>query len=778
MSAAPGLRRLLRAALALGLGLTLLAVGLALHRGRLLAPPPTLLLLDRDGRFLGELPDPTTDGFGYWSAEPLPWKVVEATLALEDRRFWSHPGVDVQAVARAARQNLQAGERVSGASTLAMQVARMQHPGARTWPRKAVEALTALVLTARHGREAVLAHYLRVVPYGNRVHGVAYAARRYLDKPVADLSWAETAFLCAIPQAPGRYNPYDPQGRRRAIARAGRILEALAARGLLGAEELALAQGELGRLRLPAREARPAATLHAVLGLGAEPARLGGAQERVFTSLHLPTQEALQALLTQQLRVWEPRGAAQGALVLVDRRTGEVHAAVGSRAWGEGEHAGAIDYTRTPRLPGSTLKPLYYALALDLGVLRPDVVLEDLHRGPEGIGNADGRFLGPLLPRQALGNSRNVPAVRLVQAIGLERTWAFFRALGLHRDEHPVEHYGLAVAIGGMPVTLEALVHAMTPLADDGQLRSLSWVRGQPGDARPVLSPRAARTVALWLSDPLARLPSFPRLGHSELRFPVAIKTGTSPEYRDAWAVAWSADWLVGAWVGHPDWRPMRGLSGYQAGAALVQRALTLLHPTEGQGLRDLGFPPPEDSEPVGLCPLSGRRATADCGQSVVEHLPRGSAPGPCTTHQRVLVDRRTGARADASTPAAERELRVLIQPAATQAEWARAAGLPLADAAPLPLRGQPPTLAIVSPEPDGAFARDPELPAELSTLPLRVAVDPPAEQVLWLVDGQPFAVVEAPYTARWPLTPGEHRFQAQIPWTGWVSEEVRVVVR
>jgi hypothetical protein len=186
----------------------------AFSRARLEAPAQTLLLRDRHGRFLGELGGSDATGYGYWPLERLPPRVVAATLAAEDRRFWRHPGVDPVAVARALWQNLGAGRRVSGASTVAMQVARMQRPGRRTYLRKAVEAVAALALTHRYGREQVLAHYLKIVPYGNQVHGISYASRRYLDKPVADLSWAEVAFLAAIPQAPGD----EPVSQRRPAA--------------------------------------------------------------------------------------------------------------------------------------------------------------------------------------------------------------------------------------------------------------------------------------------------------------------------------------------------------------------------------------------------------------------------------------------------------------------------------------------------------------------------------------------------------------------------------
>ena len=202
-------------------------VAVAFWRSTLVAPEPTLLVRDRVGRFVGELPDrsdPRDERLGFWPVEELPDRVVAATLAIEDRRFWWHSGVDPVAVLRAAKQNVTSDERVSGASTLAMQVARLQHPGARGYLRKALEAVTAWIATGRYGREGVLRHYLRIVPYGHRIHGIAFAARRYLDKPVEDLSWAEIAFLAAIPQSPSRMDPYDPAGRLRAIRRGRQIL--------------------------------------------------------------------------------------------------------------------------------------------------------------------------------------------------------------------------------------------------------------------------------------------------------------------------------------------------------------------------------------------------------------------------------------------------------------------------------------------------------------------------------------------------------------------------
>ncbi len=562
--------------------LAILATGLS--RATLDAPDPTVLLRDRHGRFLGETGGDDATGHGYWPVAELPPRVVAATLAAEDRRFWRHPGVDARAVLRAVWQNVSSGEQVSGASTVAMQVARMQRPGKRTYLRKATEAVSALALTRRHGRAAVLRHYLRRVPYGNQIHGIAYAARRYLDKPVADLSWAEVAFLAAIPQAPARANPFTSRGRRRAAERGRWILDQLLASGELSASEHELAVEQIRELRVPYRTRRPEDAMHAVLALARtfeKPEHLAAIADHpvVTTTLDLDLQREVSWMVFQRLWQWQDRGAGNAAVIVLDRETREVLAWVGSAGYFDDARAGAIDYARVPRSSGSTLKPFLYAQALERGTLTPATVLDDLGRGAGGIGNADGRFLGPLLPRVALANSRNVPAADLLARLGLDQGYGFFRRLGLHDDAVPAHRYGLGLAIGGLPVTLEQLVRAYTVLAGDGRLGELVWYRRQ-GVAPPrrLISEDVARHLSLFLSDPMARLPSFPRMGHLEYPFPVAVKTGTSSRYHDAWTVAYSRRLLVGAWVGHPDHRPMAGLSGYRSAARLVRDVLIHLH--------------------------------------------------------------------------------------------------------------------------------------------------------------------------------------------------------
>ncbi len=227
------------------------------------APERSTVILDRTGTFLGEVPG--EDGaLGYWPLpSTLPDRVVRATLETEDRHFFSHSGVRPQSVARAIRQNVTSGRVVSGASTIAMQVARMQDPGPRTYLKKAREAAEAIVLVHDEGHERVLRQYLKIAPYGMRVRGVVRAARFYFDKPVEDLSWLQAAFLAGLPKAPGRMNPYDERGLARGMKRAHNILRALYLRDVIDEETLAFAlASDLG---LQPRKERPAEAMHAVL---------------------------------------------------------------------------------------------------------------------------------------------------------------------------------------------------------------------------------------------------------------------------------------------------------------------------------------------------------------------------------------------------------------------------------------------------------------------------------------------------------------------------------
>ena len=363
--------------LAAGL-LAVLLVLLALlgwRRAELVCPPPTPLFEDRTGGFLTE-GETVYRALGFWDVEgPLNPRVVLCLTAIEDRRFFVHPGVDLGALGRAAVTNL-LGRGRQGGSTIAMQVARLQRPAARTPLHKLVEMSTAVALVGRFGHERVLRHYLKIVPQGNQIHGVAYAARRFFQKPLADVTLAEAALLASLPREPGRMNLFGWTGFERARRRARLILRVLLARGQLGREEYASALRQLERMprlapRVPPAEQHP---LH--------PAAAGGGAggRRRPRRLHPPA-AGLPGPRRPGLSAGRGRGArcrTTAAMrrrtwpcMVADRRSGEVLGYLGSASYFDTENAGAIDYARTPRSSGSILKPFLFARGLDTGRFTP-----------------------------------------------------------------------------------------------------------------------------------------------------------------------------------------------------------------------------------------------------------------------------------------------------------------------------------------------------------------------------------------------------------------------
>lgn len=785
------LRRSLKPTLMFIAGSSLLFSGVGIYRSSLENPDPTLLINDRRGEFIAEISHDEQRGHGFWPIKQLPPRVVAATLAIEDRHFWSHPGVDPIAVARALWQNLTSSRRISGASTIAMQLARMQKPAQRSYFNKLVEAATAVALTLRHGREQVLKQYLRLVPYGNNIHGIGYAARRYLNKPVADLSWSEIAFLSAIPQSPGRMNPYSSKGKKRAIKRGQQILTELHKQAVISDAEYSLATKQIELIYVPQRQPRPNYAMHAILKIEDEIRQLP--QQALqdldnFTltaALDLELQSELSDINRSMLETWRRFGAGNSALIVIDRKDNSVLSWIGSGDYFDDSYSGAIDYAETKRSSGSTLKPFFYALALERGDVNAATLLDDIPGSGLALRNADRHYLGPVLPRQALANSRNLPVAQIVKRTGLYTGYTFLHTLNLHQEQYPAQHYGLGIALGALPVSLEDLVGAYTAMADDGVYSGLNWFKELPANPRKrVLSSATARQVTLFLSDPAARLPSFPRMGHTEYPFPVAVKTGTSQGFRDAWTIAYSQRYLVGAWLGDPDNQPMHKLGGYASAARLVQRALLLLHKKQLNGQYDLGFPKPEGYIKVKLCANSGKLAGQHCEHYFEEWMKPDQVPQQEDQGvRRIMVDNRSGTLAKNDTPVKYRQLRTVLDLPSRYAVWAsKQSGMPMVNDNYLmrasytqpKSKNESVQLEILTPKDGVRIISNPEIPTLSSTIELNASVTPSLKQITWYVDGKPFKNANYPYNVRLPLTKGQHRVQARVPLT---DERSKVVI-
>jgi penicillin-binding protein 1C len=754
--------------------------------------PPSRLLLDRTHAFLAEIGN-QGEGFGYWPlADTLPRRVRVATLAAEDRRFATHWGVDPRAIVRAVSGNYLTHANYSGASTVAMQVARLQSHGRAGWYAKIRDSFTAIWITLRFGREAVLRHYLMIAPYGNRIAGVNYAARRYFRKPPADLSWAEAALLAALPRAPGRMNLFSGSGLRRAQSRARLILARAAGYGWLSPTEWREARAELGIIPPLIKESRPFVAIHAVLALEKQLAALSphpdSLNPTLRTTLDLNLQQRVSEILDRRLPALRERDVGNAAAMVVNWKSGEILAYIGSADYYDRAYSGAFDYAAVPRSTGSLLKPFIYGLGMEwLGYNAATILTDigfDFGAGttsyiPE---NFDRNYLGPVLYKSALANSRNIPAVQVLKDLGVPRFYDYCAGLGLTPDDGRGDYYGLGLAIGGLYTTLGQICRAYTCLPNRGDLIDLTWFPRTAVKRHRVMSPDIAMQVQRFLSDPLARLPGFPRNGAMEYPFAVSVKTGTSEGFRDAWCVGWSDTYLVGVWLGNADNTPTKRASGFEDAAPLVKEILCSLHPDRIEGLEDRQFPPPPEYQPYSICRLSGLLADSHTPYVTVEYFKSGTEPTTYSTVEKLLpVDPRNGLLAwpGCGGPI---EYRRFISLAPIFEDWARMQGLPVSPTAYSPLCGNAPkpeeyAISITMPRNGARIFRDPDMPSTDNSMTLQCRVSPNPESILWFINGREYAVRTYPYHLKWPLKPGAYTFQATVPYTTVRSRVVTVEV-
>lgn len=544
---------------------------------------PSLTVADRDGRALRVFLSPDES----WRLPAEPERVdplyLAMLLAVEDKRFADHPGVDPLAAGRALGQMLAAGRVVSGASTLTMQTVRLLDPRPRTLGAKALEAARALVLERRLDKRRILALYLTLAPYGGNLEGVRAASLAYLGKEPSGLTPAEAALLVAIPQSPERLRPdRHPDAARRAR---DRILGRAVAAGVLTATAAAeAAEDPVPVLRRPLpmhaphlarRLALAAAPGTAVIGTTID----GGLQRRI---------EGMAAHWTQSLD--RDTGLA---VVVADAGSGAVLAHLGSPDFFAHRRAGQVDMTRAVRSPGSTLKPLLYGLAFDDGFLDPRSIVTDAPLRISGYAPANFApvHLGELQAAEALRLSLNVPAVAVLDRYGPARFVNRLAAAGATVElPHSAVRPGLAVILGGVGTTLEHLASLYTAFAGDGRVRALEARADALGRTppAPLLTAGAAWEVARILEDA-------PHPAHAAGRRggPVAWKTGTSYGFRDAWALGVADGLVAGVWVGRPDGTPRPGHYGARSAAPLLFELFDVLPRAPRLAAPQPAVPPP-----------------------------------------------------------------------------------------------------------------------------------------------------------------------------------------
>lgn len=699
--------------------------------GDRLHPASSTVVLDRDGAMLRAFLAPDEMWRIQAEADEISPTLKQAVLTYEDQRFYRHPGVDPFAIGRAMVANIRAGEVVQGGSTITMQVARMMEPKERTLVNKAIEAFRALQLEWRYSKEEILTLYFNLAPYGGNMVGVGAASQFYFDKSPDRLTLGEAALLAAIPNNPNANRPDVPSSQAQ-VAR-NKVLDILVQRGAVTADAATEAKTEA----IPSRRFDlPFLAPHLAVHL----ASAHGGAARIETTLDRRLQLKAERLLADHVAAWRTHGITNGAVVVLDNRTMEVLALVGSQAFFDEAHNGQVNGALAARSPGSALKPFVYALALDQGLVSPRTLLHDIPVDYGGYQpeNYDRTYSGIVSAEDALIRSLNVPAVGLSAELGADEMYHFLREAGFTTLEKPANHFGLSLILGGGEARLVELTTLYAALANGGNYQPYRW---QPSTVLPpaqaLLTPGAAHIVTDILSQ--LRRPELPAVWEWSRDQPtVAWKTGTSYGHRDAWSIGYTPRYSVGVWIGNMDASGSQALVGAEVAAPLMFSLMKVLEDNPSARW----FLPPHDVERRRVCSVSGHPATHFCPSSRDEwYLPGRSPAQPCDLHRVILVDDSTGHRLCSHCKHGRpHHEEVVAQWPPDIATWLTQMGYPL-DLIPEHLpscdrvpAGDPPV--IRAPIAEAEFRLRKGVPAQYQQIRLDASVSNGSKQIYWFVDG------------------------------------------
>lgn len=645
-------------------------------------------IFDREGNLLYEVMDPHGGRRTYVPLDEVSSHLINATIATEDRDYWLHPGFDPVALARAIYYVVTEREVVSGASTIPQQLARMvllpEERFEQTAERKIKEMVLAAELTRVYSKQTILETYLNELNYGNQAYGIQAAAETYFGADAADLTLAQASFLAGLPQLPATYDPFGG-GLERALARQEDVLALMVEDGHITGDQARQAAAEMKSHTFRAPRMDVDTAPHFVVYVrriveeryGPE-ALYRGSGLRIRTTLDPKLQAEAERAVREGVANLADRNVSNGALVAVEPGTGHILAMVGSADFNDDSIDGQVNVALRCRQPGSSIKPLTYVAAFERD-WTPATLLWDVRTEfPDGANspyvplNYDRQFHGPVLLRDALANSYNVPAVEALQFVGVEGLLEIASRLGVgslaHPEEacpeYPYDHapsYGLALTLGGGEVKLLEMTGAFATFANEGALMEpspLLRVADSRGNVlldnsrpagRQAVSPEHAYLITHILADDQARCAAFSCPSVLELSRPAAAKTGTTDDYRDAWTVGYTPDLAVGVWVGNSDNQPMVEVPG-ATGAAPIWRTF-MEAALADRPVRD--FQRPSGIVEHQVCADSGARPTEYCPDRISEVFAVGQPPLDETHdwYQMVKIDSITGLRANEMCP-------------------------------------------------------------------------------------------------------------------------------
>lgn len=571
----------------------------------------------------------------------VPEKFKKCIIQFEDRNFYNHWGISIRGMARAIKQNISAGRVISGGSTITMQVIRLMRKGKRrSFYEKIIESILATRIEWRYTKEEILAHYASNAPMGGNVVGLDAAAWRYFGTTPDALSWAESALLAVLPNAPGLI--YPGKNQKKLLNKRNRLLKRLYEIGELDSMSYYLALTEPLPVKPPDL---PQLATHLTDKLISEKHK----GERIITTLNKNLQEQVTKILQIHHAQFVKNEIYNAACLVLDINNNEVLAYVGNVKNYESEHGSEVDIITAPRSTGSILKPILYAAMLNDGLITPKQLIPDIPTHISGYTpkNYSNTYDGAVPASKALARSLNVPAVRMLQEYGIARFHYVLKKIGISTLHKPSAHYGLSLILGGAEATLWDLSSVYSRMA-----RSLNqypyYTTALNEEPKYILNDTLKikkdnllifNPAAIWFTFKAMVEVSRPdeevNWQYLNAGNKIAWKTGTSFGHRDAWSIGFNADYLVAVWVGNADGEGRPGLMGVKVAAPILFDVFSRLPKGKWFNM------PYDEMRKVAVCRLSGQKASDICNTVDTVYLPiTCENTSVCNYHQQIHLDK------------------------------------------------------------------------------------------------------------------------------------------
>ncbi len=699
---------------------------------------------DRNGKLLQEVLSENSSRSIHTDLNRVSSYFVEAIIASEDKNFYHHNGIDYIAVIRAAWQNTKERKIISGASTITLQLARMIRPGKRTLLKKIKEAYFAYRLEAGLGKERILESYINRIPMGGNLYGIEGATRAYFGISSSDLTLAQASFLASIPNSPTRLNPYN--NLKDIKIRQRYVLEKMEKQNLIKKERIDRILKEDISLR---PQTASFLAPHFVFTLMK---RLPEEAQNIKVTIDRESQKLVTEQTNRIVKSLKHLNVTNAAVILLDNPTGEILAYVGSADFFNLENEGENDGVSALRQPGSTLKPFLYQLALEDG-LTASTIISDIptyYKMPTGIYNPKNYsedFYGPVRLREALANSLNVPAVRVLAKIGIDKFLSRLKEYEFNSLNKDADYYGVGLVLGGGEVSLFELARAYMCLSRRGsfipskEILEINGEKQKNTESEKTISyPELNYILTDILSDKFARTSEFGFNSVLNFPFPCAVKTGTSFRFCDNWTVGFTKDYTLAVWVGNFDHTSMQKVSGVSGAGPLFANIMHLLYSEKEWPEKD---PLPEKLTRVSICPISGKRPNHNCPSSIEEIIIKKDI----ASYNKDSCDIHTHYKGKIHT----------VLPGKYK-EWAE--GLEAKNSSNEIKQEE--RFRITKPQEGAIFYRLSNVKPEYQSIKVELVTTEKDEKVTWLLNGKKLRETAKEHSFLWQIKPGEYCLMAK----------------